>query len=74
MKNTEILERAIARLPMPQRITDIDLSETNAVRFTWGNARYRVTEHLSVEEVSGHLLGPTDSAYLMSALLKTVPR
>lgn len=73
MKNTDILERIIARLPLPQRITDIDVSEPTAVRFTWGNARYRVTEHLSVEEVSDHLLGGTDAAYLMSALLKMVP-
>lgn len=74
MTDTEILERVVARLPLPQQITHIEFPSPTEVRFTWRSARYRVSEHLNVEEVSNGLLSGTDAAILMSALLKTNPR
>lgn len=75
MTNTEVLERVIARLPMPQQITNITFSsDTAGVRFDWRGTRYSVSQHLSVEEVRDNMCHGTDAAMLMSALLKTVPR
>lgn len=74
MKNAEILERVLARIPHPSQIKNLDLDGANEIRFDWRGTRYRVSQHWGVEEVQGHMLKGTDAAMLMSALLKVVPR
>lgn len=69
--NAKVLELVLQAVPYPHLIRDIDLhSQPDVLRFTWRCTRYRVNEHLSVEEVEGDILVGSDIAILMERTLR----
>ena len=71
MTQGEILEQVIKAVPTPEFISDIDLSRYNEVRFTWRSNKFRVTEHLLVDEVEpdGCLVSNTSLTALLEKCL-----
>jgi hypothetical protein len=67
---TEILELVIQRMPCPNRMLELDLTEQNAIRFTWREKRFRVFDNFFVEEVDKGCLVHTTTAELLQALLR----
>jgi hypothetical protein len=68
MTATELLEAALATLPYPDRIRDIDIHGAE-VRFTWSGERWRVSNNGLVEAVQGGVLACSNAAMLMEALI-----
>ena len=68
--NVATLELVLKALPYPHQITDIDLSQSGVLRFTWRGARYRVDERLDVDETDGVVLCGSDAAILMRRVLQ----
>ena len=69
MNPEQIIEKVINVIPYPNQIKDIDISN-NAVRFTWRDTRFRVSESLMVEEVQGNLLTGSNIAIMLEQLIK----
>jgi len=57
-------------MPNALKISDIDSAGINNVRFTWRGSRFRVSNHLVVEEVEGGVLSRSNEALLVQALLQ----
>jgi len=72
MTNDKILELVLRSIPYFHQLKDFDTTLPKCIQFSWRGSTYRVSESLSVEEVEGNILAGTDSAILMSALLKSV--
>lgn len=75
MTKDQLLELILRGLPYSNQIKNIDTqSESQAVRFDWRGARYRVYTvgeyGLDVEEVGNGVLIGSDKAILMAGLLK----
>lgn len=70
MDNSKRLETVLKGLPYPNQMKDIDMSEENAIRFTWRQVRFRVAHDFNVEEVEGRFLAGGNLSILLEALLK----
>ncbi len=69
--NAKALELVLQAVPYPHLIRDIDLhTQPDVLRFTWRGSRYRVGEHLHVEEVDGDVLIGSDLAILMERTIR----
>lgn len=51
MNKEKLLEIIISAIPFSNQIKDINFENENAIRFTWREIRFRVTDSLFVEEV-----------------------
>jgi len=69
MKNEELLELVITSLPYPEQIKDIDVSEPDAIRFTWRGDRFRVSNTTHVEQVDRGCLCGSNIAILLRRLI-----
>lgn len=69
MEQNEILQVVISSIPYPQQMKDIDLSEPDAVLFTWRGSTYRVSKSLGAEVCENGFLVGNDAAILMGAVL-----
>lgn len=70
MKNTDILEAVIQKLPYPQQIKEIDVtSEERAIRFRWRGFHFRVSAAMSVETVGNGVLIGSDESILLQKIL-----
>ena len=71
MNFEKLLELIYSSLPYPEQVKDWDLtSDSEALRFTWRDTRFRVTKALFIEEVKEHFLYGTDLCILLQKLLK----
>ena len=74
MKRDMIIEIIYRSMPNPLKISDIDSAGINNVRFTWRGSRFRVSNHLVVEEVErvgeSSVLSRSNEALLVQALLQ----
>ena len=68
-KAIELLNRA---LPYPQQIKNIDLDKESVIYFSWRDGQYKLSlEFCTIEEVDGPFLRVSDSAILMTRLIKS---
>ena len=74
MTKGELVELIYKALPMSDKITELNLSEGNAVRFSWFGTRYRVTTSLDSETVAGNMLISGSDSMLLTALLTVVSK
>lgn len=65
MNQGQLIELLLTAIPSPQAITNIALSEADAVRFDWRGKRFRVSIVLGVEEVQGGMLVCSDASILL---------
>jgi len=67
----ELLLEAIYKcIPYSNQITQLSLSEEEAIRFTWRSLRFRVSLNGSVEEVGESVLIGSDASILLSGLIR----
>jgi len=67
-KGIELLNRA---LPYPEQMKNIDLDKENAIYFDWRSSRYKLDlQFCRIDKSNGCILEGTDSAILMTQLLK----
>jgi len=64
-----LIEAVYRALPYSDQITNLDLSEKNAIRFEWRGARLRITE-TACEEVDGPCLVGSNLAIVIRTLFK----
>lgn len=72
MTKGELVELIYKALPMSDKITELNLGEDNAVRFSWFGTRYRVTTSLDSETVAGNMLISGPDSMILTALLTVV--
>lgn len=69
--NVQALELFIKAVPYSQHITDLDLSDPEALRLTWRHDRWRVcASSLMVERMEDGCLIGDNASILIEALLK----
>ena len=71
MLQSEILEKVISVLPLTDQMIDIDLTEQDAIIFTWRATRFLVSQGLFVVEIRDGMEYGSNCAILLSALLSS---
>ena len=69
-KKEQLVEIIYSSLPYSNEIENLDLSESDAVRFKWRGNKFRVSQSLMVEEVGNGVLIGSDISILLEKLIK----
>ena len=70
MNNGQRIEAVLKSLPYSKQITEINLTEENAIKFNWRGTTFRVSMNLHVEEVRGGCLERGNTVIILEELLK----
>lgn len=76
MEVTKIIEKVYSKMPYSDQIEDLNISEVNAIRFTWRGDRFRVDEYFHVNQITGSeanglMLTGSNMAIILQKLLKS---
>ena len=69
-KKEQLVEIIYSSLPYSNQIENLDLSESDAVRFKWRGNKFRISQSLMVEEVGNRVLIGSDISILLEKLIK----
>lgn len=70
MSNEKLIMLIYKMLPYSNQVTDLDLQESDAIRFEWRGDYFRVSSGLMVEQIEHSCLVGSNMAIILQALLK----